>query len=415
MPAADVTLSRQFAPLRDQLLTAAEAFTADAKSLSDLLGQIVADVDRLAHEPLEIFPVAHHSPAAALHLVRRLRDHPPRVIFLELCEDLRPLLDRLRDCKLPVALQAFAGQGDAFPKDWFPLSVVAPVTEFSAEFQAIAYCLENPETELLFVDRSVDHVFQWLPQEPGELEKHVPEREPDAGGEDESAVPSHGGALGVQIGQLEPTFSLFREFLLKNARVKYFAEWWDQYVEQPLHGSDYGTFRQVMTLVGGLLRRLGRRDDPDLPTDRLRERFMWTRMKDYLRAHRLEPGDALHICGAAHAASDVDEFGTGNDLRWDIPPRTETKWLYGVLPSSYAAIDAQFAFPPGTVTLSDALWERSRRALGVKPFELATTKATKKVNKAVPPSPGFAGEGGKRRRHRPVRLPHPHPRAEVGR
>src|SRR5207248_1147127 len=98
--------------------------------------------------------------------------------------------------------------------------------------------------------------------------------------------------------------------------------------EQPLHGSDYGTFRQVMTLIGSLLRRLGRRDDPDLPTDRLRERFMWTRMKDYLREHRLEPGDALHICGAAHAASDVDEFGTGNDLHWDIPPRTETKWLY---------------------------------------------------------------------------------------
>src|SRR5262245_33165284 len=130
MPPADLPLSQRLAPLRDQLLTAAEAFTADARALSDLLGRMVADVDRLTREPLEVCPVAHHSPAAALHLVRRLRDNPPRVVFMELCEDLRPLLDRLRDCKLPVALQAFAGGSDAFPKDWSPLSVVAPITEF---------------------------------------------------------------------------------------------------------------------------------------------------------------------------------------------------------------------------------------------------------------------------------------------
>ncbi|MGL6095842.1 MAG: DUF5682 family protein, partial [Fimbriiglobus sp.] len=345
--------------------------------LADVLGGLVADVDRLVAEPLEIVPVAHHSPAAALHLARRLRDHPPRVIFLELCEDLRPTLPKLRDCKLPVALQAFAPASAAFPKDWCPLSVVAPITAFSAEFQAIAYCLDHPGTDLVFVDRSVDHVFQWMPQEPGELEKELaPDAAPETAGDDEDGQPppSHGGAVGVQIGRIEPTFGVFREFLLKNARVKYFAEWWDEYVEQPLHGADYGTFRQVMTLIGSLLRRLGR-DDPDLATDRLREKYMWTRMKDYLRDHAVDPHDALHICGACHAASDVPEFGTTNDLTWDIPQRTDTPWLYGVLPSSYQAIDRQFGFPPGTVTLSDASWERGRKALGVKPFELADTKA----------------------------------------
>ena len=380
----DVPLTTRFAPLRDQLVAAAEAFTESAGGLADLLNRLVADVDRVAREPLEIFPVAHHSPAAALHLIRRLRGRPPRVIFMELCEDLRPLLDKLRDCKLPVALQAFANGSDAFPRDWSPLSVVAPITEFSAEFQAVAYCLENPGTELVFVDRSVDHVFQWMPQEPGELEKHLsPEGEveaesPDPGGEAEpTPLPSHGAALGVQMGRLEPSFDLFRQFLLKNARVRYFAEWWQQYVEQPLHGSDYGTFRQVMTLVGSLLRRLGK-EDPDLETDRLRERFMWTRMKDYLRDHAIEPADALHICGAAHAASDVAEFGTGTDLRWDIPPRTATKWLYGVLPSSHAAIDAQFHFPSGTVALAEAMWDRGHRATGVKPFALAAKPGTGK-------------------------------------
>lgn len=384
-------LGRAFAPLRDQLVTAAEAFAGGHGGLADVLAGIVADVDRLVAEPLEIFPVAHHSPAAALHLIRRLKQSPPRVIFVELCEDLRPVLPKLRDCKLPVALQAFAQTSEAFPKDWTPLSVVAPITEFSAEFQAIAYCLENPATDLVFVDRSVDHVFQWTPREPGALEKELAADDapgPEAEDEDGAAPPSHGGAVGVQIGRIEPTFGRFREFLLKNARVKYFAEWWHEYVEQPLHGADYGTFRQVMTLVGSLLRRLGR-EDPDLETDRLREKYMWTRMKDYLRDHALDPADALHICGACHSASDVPEFGTANDLRWAIPDRSATAWLYGVLPSSYQAIDHQFGFPPGTVTLSDASWDRGHKALGVKPFELRDSKAVAKSpgKQAAPPKP----------------------------
>src|SRR5262249_11119867 len=182
------------------------AFATDARPLGDLLAALVEDVRRAADEPLEIFPVCHHSPAAAVHMIGRLRGRPPRVLFLELCEDLRPLLDKLRDCKPPVALQAFAGHSDAFPAAWTPLSVVAPLTEFSAEYQAIAFALENPPTELVFVDRSVDHIFQWMPQEEGELEKHLrPDEETDedpaGGGDGKPNV--HGAAVGVQMGGVE--------------------------------------------------------------------------------------------------------------------------------------------------------------------------------------------------------------------
>src|SRR5947209_10052090 len=353
-PLKDVSRLAAFEPLREQLLAAARAFADDAQPLGTLLGALVDDVERAGAEPLEIFPVCHHSPAAALHMVRRLTDRPPRVIFIELCEDLRPDVDKLRDCKLPVALQAFAGQSDAFPKGWTPLSVVAPLTEFSAEYQAIAFALEHPETDLVFVDRSVDHIFQWMPQEEGELERHVgKDEEQDKGGE--QAPPVHGGAVGVQVGVVEPTFEQFHTFLLQNARVRYFAEWWDQYVEQAVVGGDYATYRQVLFLVGSLLRRLGRKQE-DHEEDRQRERFMWTRMKDYLADKKVEPGDAVYVCGAVHAVSDVEEFGTARPTRWDIPPRTATKWLYGLIPSSHAAIDHQFHFPPGTVTLAEATW-----------------------------------------------------------
>jgi hypothetical protein len=387
MKSTDLRTPVAFEPLRQQLLAAAEAFATDAQPLGSLLAALVDDVGRAAAEPLEIFPVCHHSSAAAVHMIQRLRRRPPRVIFLELCEDLRPLLDKLRDCKLPVALQAFAGHSDAFPKSWTPLSVVAPLTEFSAEYQAIAFALDNPETELVFVDRSVDHVFQWMPQEEGELEKHLntDEEAGDEGGTEETPPTVHGAAVGVQMGGVEPTFERFHEFLLKNARVRYFAEWWDQYVEQAVVGADYETYRHVLFLVGSLLRRLGRKDR-DHEEDRQRERFMWTRMKEHLAASKAEPGEAMYVCGAVHAVSDVEEFGTATDRRWDIPPRTSTAWLYGLIPSSHAAIDHQFRFPPGTVTLSDAGWDKHRRALGVKEFTLMPRKKDKAKGKKATPA-----------------------------
>jgi hypothetical protein len=387
--AKELTQLAAFEPLRKQLLTAAKEFADHSKPLSALLGALVDDVHRAASEPLEIFPVCHHSPSAALHMIQRLTQRPPRVIFMELCEDMRPLLDKLRDCKLPVALQAFAGQTDAFPKTWTPLSVVAPITEFSAEYQAIVFALENPATELVFVDRSVDHVFQWMPQEEDELEKHLSKdaEQDENAGEAEEAPPMHGAAVGVQMGDLEPTFERFHEFLLKNAQVRYFAEWWDQYVEQAVIGGDYATYRHVLFLVGSLLRRLGRKQE-DHDSDRRRERYMWTRMKEHLAKHKIDPRDALHICGAIHSVSDVEEYGAGNDNRWEIPPRTGTPWLYGLIPSSYRAIDWQFNFPPGTVTLADASWEKSQRALNVKSFTLSKAtsgaKAKKAPTKSVP-------------------------------
>src|SRR3954468_18346122 len=96
--------------LRGELLGLAAAFATDAHPLGEMLSAMVADVGRASAEPLEIFPVCHHSPASALHLLQRLRARkPPRVIYMEMCEDMRGSIEDLRSCRLPVALQAFAG------------------------------------------------------------------------------------------------------------------------------------------------------------------------------------------------------------------------------------------------------------------------------------------------------------------
>lgn len=380
--------------LRTEILALASAFATNAKPLGDMLSAMVGDVARASEERLEIFPVRHHSPASALHLVKRLREKRVRVIFMEMCEDLQECVEGLASCKLPIALQAFATTSEVFPSAWSPLSVVAPITEFSAEYQAIAFAQNNPDTELVFIDRSVDHIFQWMPKDEEALDRrvhHEDEDEDDGAGGEKPKKAAHGSAIGVQVGNMEPTFDAFLEYLLKNARVRHFTEWLDQYVEQPVIGSDYETYRHIMFLVGSLLRRLGRRED-DRREDRLRERFMWTRMKSYLREKGIDPNDAIYICGAAHAASEVEEFGTATDKVWDIPPRTETKWLYGLIPSSFVAIEHQFGNPAGTVSMCESSWNKALAAMELTPFRITKSTAQKAAKKAEKPAKAAKGK-----------------------
>ncbi|MCB9641304.1 MAG: hypothetical protein H6727_20560 [Myxococcales bacterium] len=375
----------RFGPLRAQLLAAVQAFAEDSNSIDQMLSAIVDDMERATSEAVEIFPVAHHSPAAAVQILRRLQEGPqPKAIFVELCEDLQSTLSGLADCQLPIALQAFSTETEGFPPDWSPLTVVAPLTEFSAEFQAIAYAMSHPEVELIFVDRSVDHIFQWMPQEEGALAEALGNQEDEEEAIEEKEENLHGAALGIQMGQIEPTFEGFQEVLLYNARVRHFSEWWDQYVESSVVGADYETYREVMCLVGSLIRRLGQKEER-IENDRKRERYMWTRIKEHLKKNKLKPEETLYICGAAHAASDVSCFGTKNKELEEISSRTQTKWLYGLVPSSFTSIEHQFGMPDGTISIAENAWKRAQSALQLQAFsvkdiaEAAKGKAPKKA------------------------------------
>ncbi|WP_405920700.1 hypothetical protein [Streptomyces longwoodensis] len=379
-----------FEALRGQLHEAATAFADGPGALEGILRGIVDDVDRALGEPLEIFPVCHHSPASALAMARRLRAKQPKVVYLELCEDMAPLLTELRNCRLPVAVQAFAGEVVGFPADWSPLSVVAPITEASAEYQAIAYALDTPGVELVLVDRSSDHVFQWEardahPPAPGEP------ADPDAPhGEDGPGL--HGDAVGVEIGDLRPRFAELEEHLLRHGRVRHWSEWWHQYVEVPLGDGDHDTYRQVMLLIGSLFRRLAPGDPRRVRVDEDRERYMWTRIRGHLTATGTDPGDCLYVCGAFHAASRVEEFGVHGTDTFTITPPSGTRWRHGLIPSSHAAIEAQFGLAGGSVSIAAAEWAKNVRRTGVKPFRLQGQAGTKKQGrKARLPSPAPSG------------------------
>ncbi|MFJ2568488.1 hypothetical protein ACIO02_37190 [Streptomyces sp. NPDC087568] len=371
-----------FAALRGQLQDAATAFAGGPDALEGVLLGMVDDVDRAVREPLEIFPVCHHSPASATAMARRLREKQPKVVYLELCEDMAPLLTELRNCRLPVALQAFAGDVDGFPQDWAPLSVVAPITEASAEYQAIAYALDTPGVELVLVDRSADHVFQW--DTGGEQTEEATADDTDAPAE----AALHGEAVGVELGDLRPRFAELEEHLLRHGKVRHWSEWWHQYVEVPLGDSaaDHDTYRQVMFLIGSLFRRLAPGDGARVRVDEDRERYMWTRMREHLASSGTDPADCLYVCGAFHAVSRVEEFGAHGTGTFAISPRTATTWQYGLIPSSHAAIGAQFGLAAGSVSIASTEWAKSLKRTRVRPYRLAGQAGTKKPSAKKAPA-----------------------------
>ena len=87
-----------------ELRAVAASMTQDAAALGAVLQQMAADVERAMAEPLPMFPVIHHCPASAIHMVRWLRARQPKIVFLELCEDLGGHIPDLPDCTFPVAL-----------------------------------------------------------------------------------------------------------------------------------------------------------------------------------------------------------------------------------------------------------------------------------------------------------------------
>ncbi|MCX5205240.1 DUF5682 family protein [Streptomyces sp. NBC_00237] len=378
-----------FDALRSQLQDAAREFADGPDALQGILLGLVDDVDRAAREPLEIFPVCHHSPASATAMARRLREKQPKVVYLELCEDMTPLLTELRNCRLPVAVQAFAAEVKDFPAEWAPLSIVAPITEASAEYQAIAYALDTPGVELVLVDRSSDHVFQWQPREDPSAEPADPDAPP---AEEEAAL--HGDAVGVEIGDLRPRFAELEEHLLRHGRTRHWSEWWNLYVEQPLGEADvdHETYRQVMFLIGSLFRRLAPGDVGRVRIDEDRERYMWTRMRAHLAATGTDPEDCLYVCGAFHAASRVAEFGLHGTDTFEITPPSGSTWQYGLIPSSHAAIEAQFGLAAGSVSIAATQWAKNLKRTKVAPYRLTGQEGAKKPTRsraaaAVVPDP----------------------------
>ncbi len=63
---------------------------------------------------------------------------------------------------------------------------------------------------------------------------------------------------------------------------------------------------------------------------------------------------------------------------FEIGPRSGTKWLHGLIPSSHTAIEAQFGLASGSVSIAAALWTKNLKRTRVKPYRLTGQAGTKK-------------------------------------
>jgi hypothetical protein len=138
-----------------------------------------------------------------------------------------------------------------------------------------------------------------------------------------------------------------------------------------------------MLLIGSLFRRLAPGDPHRVRVDEDRERYMWTRMRRHMAATGTDPADALYVCGAFHAASRVAEFGVHGADTFEISPPSATKWQHGLIPSSHAAIEAQFGLAAGSVSIAATQWTKNLKRTRVKPYRLAGQAGTKTSKKAA--------------------------------
>ena len=351
--------------LRRQLESVAQAFTDSPEELTSTLRTLSDDVEQATNERLCLFPVTHHSPASALQMVQYLRSYEPKLVLIEACEDLRPLVEQLDQCSLPVALQSYASEPKELPRAWAPLNVLLPFTNFSAEFQAIAYAMETG-AELRFVDRSTDLVHQWCD----------PQYNPDAPIYDDELTGA--GQTHLEVGSIVPSFAAFHDLLLANARMSHFEEWSNLYIEEPSMDVSTLSYRQMMYFVGSLFRRMGTTEH-NRNEIRSRDRYMWTRIKQALKETKISPEDAIFICGAAHTANDdVAEFGVDSTELFEIPEQTPTQYHYGLVPTSYASIERQFGHARGAVGLAEERWKKACAHQKVTPFAFNAKKKQKK-------------------------------------
>ena len=272
-----------------------------------LLG-MVDDVGRAAREPLEIFPVCHHSPASAVAMAA---PSARAAAAGDLHGAVRgPAAAADRAAQLPAAGRppgVRAVESTASPPSGRRSAWSRPITEFSAEYQAIAFALDNPTTSWSSSTAPSTTCSSGMPRtttpgtstrttrttppaddagrgRPARLRRRRADRRLAAELRRAGGAPAEqrpGAALRRVVGPVRRAAARRR---------------------------DYDTYRQVMFLVGSLLRRLAAGEPDRVRTDEPASASCGPGCAAPGRDRRRSRG-RLYICGAVHAASDVEEFG----------------------------------------------------------------------------------------------------------
>ena len=250
-----------------------------------------------------LFPVRHHSPAAARHVTRVIRARRPRAVLVEGPADATPLIPALLDVRTepPVALYAYRTEGA-------PRAVSWPFCAYSPEYVALAAAREV----------GARSAFCDLPA---------------------SAVLAAGDETGLNLSPAED-YARFCGGLAEAAGYATFDEFWDVVFEQEAADLPSDAFVAALVEFGAKARRLVPRGDEDS----VREAQMAAaalRLVD----EGIAPEEIVLVCGAAHVEP-IAALVAGSAEVEPMDPPTVPAALH-LIPFSFPRLSEHFGYGAG--------------------------------------------------------------------
>jgi len=261
-----------------------EAAEASAINVEDL----VAQVDRVLADPLYWFPVRHHSPAVARNLAECIRQRKPKIIFIEGPHEAQAMIEFLVDAKTRPPVAIYSSYRHALPPDAEPdltpprSSVWYPMLSYSPEFVAMTIA-RRIGAEAMFID----------------LPHYAIGQAGDGAVKEQPPIWRH-------LDQIAP-MSRFYQLLSQAAGYRSWEETWDRLFELPREGQTFEQFRREIALFCAAVRATTPAQSLEADGTLPRERFMWQTIRQTLAEKKVDPRDAMVVCGGFHIFLDRDD------------------------------------------------------------------------------------------------------------
>lgn len=330
------------------LSTSTGPFTSWSHGLDP--AEIETVVTQVCDEALYWFPVRHHSPTVARHVVAAIAQRRPRVVFIEgPCEanDLIPHVPD-RNTRPPIALYSSyreddattASSGIASVVDMAPFRVASwyPLLDYSPEYAAMQ-AAAKVGADVVLID--LPH-YAW--RQHGVIRQAAEASEP--------------GVQLVSVPDSEDLLSI-SEFYLALAQHAGFRSWhqaWDSLFEFGPHDRDYEWFRYDLAAFCAAARVTTPAELLEGDGTIARERFMWATICDTLEERQINPDQAMAVCGGFHLFLDRQDT--------TLCPELPTGTVYtAVVPYSFTRLSEQSGYDAGNRApqFYQSVWELRRK------------------------------------------------------
>jgi hypothetical protein len=295
--------------------------------------------DAVLAEDLYWFPVRHHSPAVARHLVAAMREREPEVVFIEAPFDAVDLVPHIVDPKTRPPISIYSSYRDdddvlglagiESPGPSVPAKFAAwyPMLPYSPEYLAMKEATRRGAS-VVFIDLP-HHALVASREERG---IPAPSEEPEAAEQTPSEPPPteppepHLGGATASWEALAVESSFYRS-LAEAAGYRSWDECWDALFEAPERFSHHEAFRAELAYFCSAVRATTPRERMERDGTLPRETCMLETIQQTLAARGLPPTKAMVVCGGFHLFM-AREPGPRRSLPPGTVYRTVTPYSY---------------------------------------------------------------------------------------